>query len=932
MSEDAPQLLTSEDIFSAQFPATKFRDGYDQNQIDDYLDEVVRVLSYYEALNASPEAEVDLAYITVRGRDVREVDFDYTRMRVGYDQDAVDDYLDQVAATLEAYEKLYGIPPSDQRYQVLQVDGAALEAEAAEQAAASGELSSSAMSAGEETVTPIELSPAQSAVETGADDSASTEAEPVTVAPESSEDSEVRSSVLGTPTGSIPAVQPVSFEQAVFTDPEVDSPDTDNFGEDGSSVAPSFPPLNSPVSVGPQVPTAETGMSLVEGSETQGSPEAAFPAVEPPVEPVTQPHADAVPTDASPEMSDEWGEVPQYPVDAQMPEGADSPAAQPYSEPGYDPYQPYGYDAYGQPMTVNPAEAQGNTEQYPGYPTETGYASPYGMATPEGYDYVPQAEGESQAYIPDDTTMVMPLTGSEPWAELADQETPSEYAQNYAQPGYPQEYAASPTEAVTDFDSSYDTDQEQSYDLEESLDDDYPDEISLDDSPDLPSETTDTQALQADFYAPSVPEEAPASPIWPAGDHSPEVQPGFAAPDPADYTQVPDASPELSATMPAPPVMPAQPESTTDQFATQQTPPTDAFALNEWGAAAVPPSSSQPAAPDFSTTTPVYPVSTPEPPAQSPAQNQYEQPQALSDLPTAPSAYPTEPAPTGFQMPSLETSELRPGETEYFQPDEADAARVNDTLPGEAPKAPLTDVVAPPLPTPGVGLNLGQIRDKLEQTQAATPVQPEPKLADLPGVLMTPTRTAEPTPPAETVSEAPATEPTPAPSLSQPSTSSLEALAAQNTASIPDQAPDVPMVDTQSADGTTAQGQPAPLFPEDSNPRPMLQGEEPLAEVDPDGRFVPHFLAGYRSNLDTFTSVYGALDESGLRAKPASITKLEAQQPRKSITTGYLVTVATSRPLGADDQVFVRLPDGREVPVTSASSDFDGVHLTVPHV
>ena len=118
MSEDAPQLLTSEDIFSAQFPATKFRDGYDQNQIDDYLDEVVRVLSYYEALNASPEAEVDLAYITVRGRDVREVDFDYTRMRVGYDQDAVDDYLDQVAATLEAYEKLYGIPPSDQRYQV----------------------------------------------------------------------------------------------------------------------------------------------------------------------------------------------------------------------------------------------------------------------------------------------------------------------------------------------------------------------------------------------------------------------------------------------------------------------------------------------------------------------------------------------------------------------------------------------------------------------------------------------------------------------------------------------------------------------------------------------------------------------------------------------------------------------------------------------
>ena len=112
MSEDyIPQLLTSEDVYSARFPATKFRDGYDQNQIDDYLDEVVRVLAYYEALNSSPESEVDLTYITVRGIDAREVDFDYTRMSVGYDQDAVDDYLDQVAATLEAYEHLYGIPP-----------------------------------------------------------------------------------------------------------------------------------------------------------------------------------------------------------------------------------------------------------------------------------------------------------------------------------------------------------------------------------------------------------------------------------------------------------------------------------------------------------------------------------------------------------------------------------------------------------------------------------------------------------------------------------------------------------------------------------------------------------------------------------------------------------------------------------------------------
>ena len=945
MSEDAPQLLTSEDIFSAQFPATKFRDGYDQNQIDDYLDEVVRVLSYYEALNASPEAEVDLAYITVRGRDVREVDFDYTRMRVGYDQDAVDDYLDQVAATLEAYEKLYGIPPSDQRYQVLQVDGAALEAEAAEQAAASGELPSNPEPAGEETVTPIDLSSEAQfeapAVENAPETADSAPSVPSTDEPETATESEVRSSVLGTPTGSIPAVQPVSFEQAVFTDYEDSSPHNGDFGGDGSPVSPSFPPLNSPVS--PVSQTPETDSSPVEGGTDQTFASEALPGVETPSEPVAEPGIEAAAADATVGLSDEWGEVPQYPVDAQLPEDTDSTAAQPYAEAGYDAYQPYGYDAYSQPMTVNPADIQGNAEQYPGYPAEAGYASPYGMETPEGYGYAPQAEGENQSFIPEDTTMVMPVTHAAPMDAQSPDETPSEYVQGYEQAGYPQGYEDSPAEAAPDYDSTFDADLEKSYELEDSLGDDYPDEINLDDAPELPVETTDAQAdsvaLQEDFYAPVAPEEAPASPdlAEPAGYYSPESVPESMPQPYEDFPQPPYAFPESPAAAPLTYGMPEQPAA--DSWQTPNPYQPEGLAPNDWGGTpaslpaeppAVPPAD-QPATPDFSAHEPVPDFSAPSP--ETPIEPATEQPQPMSEASATP-AESAEPSLSTFQMPKLETVELGQTEPAPAEVNDLGGATTVYGIPGdESQKAPLTDVVAPPLPTPGVGMDLGQIREKLEHEQAVSPAEPEPTLADLPSVLMTPTRSNADFPPPETPTPATPSEP------AQPDTASehlsatrLEELAAQNTASVPDTTPDTPMVDTQSADGEAAKGQPAPIFPEDSNPRPMLQGEEPLAEVDPDGRFIPHFLAGYRSNLDTFTSVYGALDESGSRVKPASIAKLEAQQHRKSITTGYLVTVATSRPLGADDQVFVCLPDGREVPVTSASSDFDGVHLTIPKI
>ena len=945
MSEDAPQLLTSEDIFSAQFPATKFRDGYDQNQIDDYLDEVVRVLSYYEALNAAPEAEVDLAYITVRGRDVREVDFDYTRMRVGYDQDVVDDYLDQVAATLEAYEKLYGIPPSDQRYQVLQVDGAALEAEAAEQAAASGELPSNVMPTGEETVTPIELSSEAPAEQNASETADSALSVPAETEPAPREDSEVRSSVLGTPTGSIPAVKPVSFEQAVFTDYGDGLPENGDFGGTGAVGSPSFPPLNSPVSAGLETPDPEADTSPTEAGTDQDFASETLTSSETVAEPAFESSTETAPAEAAAGLSDEWGEVPQYPETASQPEYTDATAAQPYPEAGYDPYQSYGYDAYGQPLAVNPADYQETAGQYPGYPPQAEYGSPYDMATPESYGYTPQAGDENQAYLPEDTTMVMPVTPATPLGTPTPNETPSDFAHGYEQPGYPAGYEESPAETAPDYDSSFDADDEKTYDLEESLDDDYPEEITLDDSSALPTDLTDTQAdsaaLQADFYAPATPEETPASPAAePAGYCSPESFPESTAQPFANLTPPPYAASESPADGPSPYGMPEQPGAPADSWQAQSPYQPEGLTPGEWGDASAPLTPEQPAAPGFSTNEPV--PAYPTPGMENPAELAMEQPEPVSEAPAAP-ATAAEPNLSTFQMPKLETAEMSQFETIPTAVNDLGATSPDYGTPGEPPKAPLTDVVAPPLPTPGVGMDLGQIREKLEHEQAAPQTQPEPKLADVPGVLMTPTRSNATVPPTEIPTTSTPSEPTPAetaPSETAPaetaterlSASRLEELAAQNAASVPEAVPDIPMVDTQSEDNESTMGQPTPIFPEDSNPRPMLQGEEPLAEVDPDGRFIPHFLAGYRSNLDTFTSVYGALDEGGPRTKPASIAKLEAQQRRKSITTGYLVTVATSRPLGADDQVFVRLSDGREVPVTSASSDFDGVHLTIPRI
>ena len=54
-------LLTAEDVHWKQFQATKFREGYDQEEVDEFLDEVVETIATLQDQNASLKSELDEA-------------------------------------------------------------------------------------------------------------------------------------------------------------------------------------------------------------------------------------------------------------------------------------------------------------------------------------------------------------------------------------------------------------------------------------------------------------------------------------------------------------------------------------------------------------------------------------------------------------------------------------------------------------------------------------------------------------------------------------------------------------------------------------------------------------------------------------------------------------------------------------------------------
>lgn len=85
MTDEAP--LTADAVLNAKFRATKFRDGYDEDAVDDFLDRVVATLR--------GDAAVPLT-----AGDIDAQRFPATKFREGYDVEDVDALMERVRATL----------------------------------------------------------------------------------------------------------------------------------------------------------------------------------------------------------------------------------------------------------------------------------------------------------------------------------------------------------------------------------------------------------------------------------------------------------------------------------------------------------------------------------------------------------------------------------------------------------------------------------------------------------------------------------------------------------------------------------------------------------------------------------------------------------------------------------------------------------------
>lgn len=89
--------MKSQDVQEKTFVGTKWREGYEIDQVDSLLARVQQTLVAYEEGRAAA-GEIVTADEVVRSR------FNQTKFRAGYDQDQVDDFLDKVAVALRERE------------------------------------------------------------------------------------------------------------------------------------------------------------------------------------------------------------------------------------------------------------------------------------------------------------------------------------------------------------------------------------------------------------------------------------------------------------------------------------------------------------------------------------------------------------------------------------------------------------------------------------------------------------------------------------------------------------------------------------------------------------------------------------------------------------------------------------------------------------
>ena len=100
-------LLTADDVLTVKFEVSSFKEGYNQDEVDVFLDDVTTTMrEFEERLGTSQESlgpSHRKAEILLTSEGVRNIRFSTTRWS-GYRIDQVDAFLVQVLATMETLE------------------------------------------------------------------------------------------------------------------------------------------------------------------------------------------------------------------------------------------------------------------------------------------------------------------------------------------------------------------------------------------------------------------------------------------------------------------------------------------------------------------------------------------------------------------------------------------------------------------------------------------------------------------------------------------------------------------------------------------------------------------------------------------------------------------------------------------------------------
>ena len=98
-------ILMNHDVDNVRFTATQFREGYSQSEVDSFLEKIAITLKVLQERADSSGYAPDSTHVQVLTvDDVQNVRFAATRLREGYEQDEVDRFLDHVVETLRYLE------------------------------------------------------------------------------------------------------------------------------------------------------------------------------------------------------------------------------------------------------------------------------------------------------------------------------------------------------------------------------------------------------------------------------------------------------------------------------------------------------------------------------------------------------------------------------------------------------------------------------------------------------------------------------------------------------------------------------------------------------------------------------------------------------------------------------------------------------------